>query len=388
MRIRRLLLAAAAAALPATAQAGAMCRAVIEPAPATVNSCTGGSTVTIAAVGDVLLHRPLQRHGYASRNGFRNIWRTAEPFISRADIAYANLEGPAAQGVSRTLQDIRDPGAKLDEVVYTGYPQFNYNPRIVKQLKAAGFDVVSTANNHAMDRGPLGADRTIAALKSARLSHTGTIAAGAGRSFVTHVDSPAGPVAFIACSFDTNGLADPSRQVLRCYRDRAELLSIIRQQARNPQVAGVIVTPHWGSEYATTPDAAQRSLARDMAAAGATAILGAHPHVVQRWDWLSGPVGKTLAIYSLGNFVSGQLDALNRRSGALAWLELCRGATGKLAVAQAGWIPVVMYKTAQGPYLSTAGTQSKWPLDAQARDLFASVLPTNGTQLDLICKSR
>lgn len=383
MRVRRLLWAAALCAAPLTAEA-ASCRPVVESAPP-VNPCAGGARVRLAAVGDVLLHRPLQAHGLSKRNGYREIWRYAEPFFAKADIAYANLEGPVARGVDGSFSAVRDPGARLDDRVYTGYPRFNYHPRIAGQLTAAGVDVVSLANNHAMDRGSLGVDRTIEAVRAAGLAHTGTIPSGGARSFVTHVNSPAGPVAFIACSFDTNGIADPGRQVLLCYRDRGELLAAVRREAARPDVAAVVVTPHWGSEYTHAPDGRQKALARDLAAAGATAVIGAHPHVVQPWDWLPGPRGKVLVIYSTGNFISGQLTPLNRRTGILAMVEMCRVPDGKLSVANAGWLAMLMNKTAKGPLLTPAGS-GMGAVAADARALVARYAPTNGMRVDFDCR--
>lgn len=375
MTWRLLVLLAALWAGPTQAQS---CRPVIEPARA----CPNG--LSIAAVGDMLLHRPLQARGYASPDGFRRIWLRAEPFLRRADIAYANLEGPVAAGITAGFAQANDPGPVLDGRIYTGYPRFNYHARIAGQLKAAGFDIVSTANNHAMDRGPLGADRTLAALDAAGLAHTGTIRAGAPRAFVTHVPTRAGPVAFIACSYDTNGISDPGRQVLRCFRDRAELLALTAQQANRPDVAAVIVTPHWGTEYSHSPNWQQRDLARALAAAGATAIIGAHPHVIQPMEWLDGPRGRVLVAYSTGNFVSAQLNSLSRRTGILAWLDLCPTAGRRHSVASAGWLPLVMYRTDQGPWLDVAGTGATG-LSAQARALAARLLPAGGTRLDLVC---
>ncbi|MDF0603272.1 CapA family protein [Psychromarinibacter sp. C21-152] len=387
MRLAGLVALAALLAAPVAAGA-ATCRPVVERVAPPVNPCTGRARVRLSAVGDVLLHRSLQAHGLASANGYREMWRYAEPYFRMADISYANLEGPVARGVNGSFTAVRDPGPRLDDNVYTGYPRFNYHPRIAGQLKAAGIDVVSTANNHAMDRGALGVDRTIDALKAAGLAYTGTIKKGAARDFVAYVASPAGAVAFIACSYDTNGISDPNRQVLLCYRDRAELLALVRREAARPDVAGVIVTPHWGGEYSHAPDANQKSLARALATAGATAVIGTHPHVVQPWEWLPGAGGtKTLVIYSTGNFVSGQLAPMNRRTGLLAMLEMCRAPSGKLAVANAGGLPMLMNRTQNGPLLTPAGSTSG-PVSDTARALVARHVTQAGLTVDFRCSEQ
>ncbi len=253
--MRRGLNLLAALACLAAAPARAECRAVIEPVAQTVKACLGDERVTIAAAGDVLLHRPLQRRGYADGDGFRGIWRPAEPFFRAADIAYANLEGPIAPGITRAFNTVIDPGPVLDDRVYSSFPMFNYHPVVIDALRVSGITLLSTANNQALDRGSIDIDLTIAALEKAGMAFTGTIRAGAARDFVTHTDTPLGRIAWIACTYSTNSIADRQSQVLTCYDDRQELLALIAAQAERSDVAAVIVTPHWGHEYQHSPNA-------------------------------------------------------------------------------------------------------------------------------------
>ncbi|MCG6903090.1 MAG: CapA family protein, partial [Rhodobacter sp.] len=347
------------------------------------------------AVGDVLLHRPLQRRGYGAADGFLGIWNAAAPIFRAADIAYANLEGPVAPGMTRAFTRSVDPGPVFDNRVYTSFPLFNYHPRVIADLRAAGINLVSTANNHAMDRGGNGADLTIGALRAAKMRFMGTITAGAPRRFVTLTDTALGQVAWIACTFSNNGIPDPNRQVLHCYDDRAELLGLIARSGARADVAGVIVTPHWGHEYQHSPNPNQRALAAEMVAAGATAIIGTHPHVVQPWEFPPRPDGgRALVVYSTGNFVSGQV-AMSRRTGALAWIELCRqppprdlarAMQSRLAVSQAGWMALLMQRTAAGPELVLTGPDSTG-LAAQAHDLLARHLPDSAIHATVSCKA-
>jgi hypothetical protein len=381
--------------LPSAASAGLECRATVRlpGGAATGTPCAGGDRLTIAAVGDVLLHSPLQRRGYAE--GFGAIWRDAAAILSAADIAYANLEGPVAPTVTRGLGTRRDPGAVFDNVVFTSFPLFNYHPVIVTDLVRAGVDVVSTANNHAMDRGPDGATATIAHLRAAGLAFTGTRGPDAARAFAVDLPSRFGMIVFLACSYSTNGLADPHRQVLTCYDDRDEVLAEVTRQAARPEVAAVVVTPHWGDEYSPVPNARQRDLAADLIAAGATAVIGTHPHVVQPWDFIHGPGGYPRpAIYSTGNFISGQVS-LPKQTGIVAWLELCRprGAADPgralfdgLEVSAAGWLAVHMGRGGEGPELTLA-TPSATGAATQARRLAAARLPDAELAVELSCQS-
>jgi len=361
---------------PAAGQAApALCR----PDPAripVVNACTDRARVSVAVVGDVLLHAPLQRRGY--RYGFHTIWGAAVPVLRAADIAIANLEGPVAPGLLRGGRRVADPGPVFDGAVYTGYPAFNYHPVVIDALRAAGVDAVTTANNHAMDRGPAGAVATLAELRRRGMAATGTTDPGAPRDFAARLPTALGTLSLIGCSYGTNGLPDPHRQVLLCFRDRAELLARVRVEAARPGSAGVIVLPHWGTEYNHQPGQDQRALARDLVAAGALAVVGTHPHVVQPWEVLTGPAGRVPVVHSTGNFVSGQVE-LARRTGLMVWMDLCRTPRG-VAVGALGHLPMVM-TFEQGPVLTLPGLGAQ----SAARALLDRLVPGSDLTGALVC---
>ncbi|GGD44050.1 CapA family protein [Sinisalibacter lacisalsi] len=316
-----------------------------------LNTCSG-PRARLAFVGDVLLHVQMQDHGY--KVGFGNIWHQPARYLRTADVAVANLEGAVAPGVAQDGTIGPDPGPGVDIRVYTGFPQFNYHPVVLRDLAAAGVDLVTTANNHAMDRGSVGADMTLAEVAKAGLAAVGTVPAGAPRDFVHRRATPAGTIAFIACSFSTNGLPDPKRQLLRCFRDEAQLTALVRREAADPGVAGVIVLPHWGVEYRTSPSANQRALARALVAAGATAVVGTHPHAVQPFEVLTSPGGGGApVVYSTGNFVAIQ-DFMPSKVGAMALIDLCRGADGRAVAERAGWIAMEMLFTDRGYWAEIA----------------------------------
>src|SRR5690606_39231718 len=109
--------------------------------------CADGTRVRVAAVGDVLLHDMLQKWAASQKEGFYAALDSVSDIIRAADIAFANLEGPAAEGVASNGKAVRPPATRYDKSVYRGYPMFNYHPSIVTDLKRAGFDVLLTANN-------------------------------------------------------------------------------------------------------------------------------------------------------------------------------------------------------------------------------------------------
>lgn len=310
--------------------------------------------VTVAAVGDVLLHAFLQQDAGQQPNGFATQLSPAAPFLRMADITVANLEGPAARGVlpgggERDLP----PGVFYDGAVYSGYPTFNFHPSIVPALAGAGVDVVQTANNHAMDRGPLGVDRTLQALDAAGLAHTGTRARGDGGPWHSTVTAGGHRIAFLACSYSTNGRADPHGQVLLCYEDETEVLATIRRLTADPAIDATILLPHWGQEYVETPDANQRRLARAALEAGAAAVIGTHPHVLQPVETLTTSDGRRgVVAYSLGNFLSSQWR-LNQRSSVILYLDLLPGPTG-LEAQPPAWLPTRVTRYVNGTVVQPA----------------------------------
>lgn len=308
--------------------------------------------ITLAAVGDVLLHDSVQRWAAGRPGGFAELFAPVADLIAAADVSFANLEGPAAAGIGKSGRAAKAPRRRYDGWVYSGYPMFNYHPSLATDLKRAGFDIVQTANNHSLDRYSLGADRTIDAVRKAGLGFTGTRKKGDRKSpWYTITPVRQGKriwnIAWLGCTYGTNGIPDRHKQVLHCYDQRAELLRNVRLLAARRDVHAVIVTPHWGPEYRHRPDAKQRLLARQILEAGATAIVGTHPHVIQPVEkYVTRDGRETLVAYSLGNFVSNQIG-LARRSSAILLLGLAADPkrAGKLTMAAMSWIPIWMRNT-------------------------------------------
>jgi poly-gamma-glutamate synthesis protein (capsule biosynthesis protein) len=312
-----------------------------EPMLGFVSETVPDSEIVIAFVGDVLLHGSLQRQAFAHPEGFRSLWAEVEDILQGADLAYANLEGPIAEGVDKRGGLAAAPVEHFDDWVYSSYPMFNYHPALAPALRAAGIDVVSTANNHSLDRFAVGADRTLAAVQAAGLAHTGTRPSDRPDA-PWHAVTRAGPhrIAWLACTYGTNGIPDRERQVLLCFEQQDEVLAAIARLSADPAIDAVILTPHWGNEYWHDPTAQQRTLAHAAIAAGATAVVGSHPHVVQPWERHVTAGGREgFVLYSLGNFVSGQRE-LPRRTSIILLLGLAETPDGGLTVAGARYVPI------------------------------------------------
>jgi hypothetical protein len=308
------------------------------------NPVVTGQAVTIAAVGDVLMHDPLQAYAAEQPDGFRALLARVTDLLQGADITFANLEGPAAANVYNTGREAKEPSTRYDGRVYSGYPMFNYHPTLVGDLKASGIDVLLTANNHSLDRQSLGVDRTIEAIQAAGLPYTGTrhrdqMTAPWYAITPTTVGGKTWNVAWLGCTYGTNEIPDRNSQVLFCFEQQDVVLATIRELAARPDIAAVFLTPHWGREYRHDPTDRQRKLAVAALEAGATAVIGTHPHVLEPFETYKTSDGRDAFIaYSLGNFISGQ-SSLARSSSVILLLALMPNAQEKLNLADVRFVP-------------------------------------------------
>lgn len=280
-------------------------------------ACDSGDTITIGAVGDVLLHGPLQKQGF--REGFRSLWNEIESWMSGADIFYANLEGPTAPGTAPGGKSVKDPGS-FDSYVYSGYPLFNYPAVVIKDLKDSGVDLLSTANNHSLDRNKQGVRLTLAACDEFGMPCFGT-RANADEKFYTLTQQKNWTIAWVACTYGTNGIPDKEDLVLNCFAtDRvSQLIASLKDK-----VDAVIITPHWGDEYQLKPNSQQKTYARRWLEEGAMAVIGTHPHVPQSWEKYTTASGEEkLILYSSGNFVSNQ-SGVAKQTGLMLFLGLSK----------------------------------------------------------------
>lgn len=287
-------------------------------------SCRGGQTATVSFVGDILVHRAIYESVVKGSKSFSQIWSRTDFMIQKADFSVANLEGPAALGVDSRGRDVGDVGFIYDGTVYSGTNfVFNFHPRILTNLKQSGYDLVSFANNHSLDRFSIGVDKTLAAARDVGLLTTGArIAQEHNASFATVSNIKGINVAFVGCTESLNGRSDNKNQILNCFNGQTE--KIISELAQNSRVDFIVVLPHWGEEYKPAPNSRQVSYAKKFIEAGAGAVIGSHPHVLQPWEKYVARDGReALIVYSLGNFVAWQ-SGINRKTGPIAYLGLSK----------------------------------------------------------------
>ncbi len=241
---------------------------------------------TLNAVGDIML----------SRFVATMIEREADPlfpfdqvsaFLQDADITFANLENPIAEG------------AKMPE---TGL-LFRADPEMAPVLRAAGFDIVSLANNHMTDRWEEGLLRSREILWNAGIANVGAGANETEAHAPAYLDVHGKRVAFLAYGdprFAKQVKFATAEQPGIALANVEHMKTDIASAKANADV--VIVSLHAGIEYRNTPDLTQQALAHGAIDAGADLVLGHHPHHIQPIEHYNG---KYIA-YSLGNFVFDQ----------------------------------------------------------------------------------
>ena len=265
-----------------------------EPTPTPTPQPTA-QDITISAVGDLMAHQPQLDSAYDKASetyDFTENYKEITDELSAADLTIGNLE--------TTLSG--------EEKKYSGYPAFNTPDSVLDALKAAGFDLLTTSNNHSMDRGWAGAKRTLETLDAAGIPHTGTFASKEDADKPLIVDVQGIKVAVLAYTYGSN------RAIEKSFSIKTIDLSVVKAdigKARQQGAQIVIICPHWGAEKARVPSDKVQSQAKAMLEYGADAVIGSHPHVLQKIERMEvtredGSSYNGLVAYSLGNFISNQ----------------------------------------------------------------------------------
>ena len=257
-------------------------------------------TAELVAVGDIMMHGTQIKSGYNPTTKTYNydpFFTEVKEILSSGDWIIGNLE--------TTLSG--------PETGYTGYPLFNAPDSLADAIAKAGFNIISTTNNHSLDRGEKGVLKTLENVKKRGLISVGTAASVEEAEKIVIVEKNNISMAILAYSYGTNGIPIPKgKNYLVSLIDAKKITEDITK-ARKSGVDVVTVILHFGSEYQRQPNTTQKTLVKQLVDAGADIILGSHPHVVQPYQVFeqtgkSGKSKKVVVIYSMGNFVSNQRE--------------------------------------------------------------------------------
>lgn len=248
-------------------------------------------------VGDIMGHGPQIESAAIEPNklyDYSPCFRFIAPLLEQNDLAIGNLE--------LTL-----PG----KPPYTGYPTFKSPDELPLALRAAGFDLLVTANNHSNDGGLIGVQNTIKTLEKNGFYQTGTFIDSSHRAALYPLIVYKGnfKLAFLNYTYGTNGIPNHKPSVVNLIDEKAIKADIDAAKAHKPDA--IITVVHWGDEYQLAENERQRALAQKMLSWGSTMVIGAHPHVVQPiknypLQETNGATRNGLVVYSMGNFISAQ----------------------------------------------------------------------------------
>lgn len=300
------------------------------------NKTPEDATFTMAITGDIMCHNTQYNDAYDASTGtydFSYVFEDVKYYIQTADIAVGNLETTFAGS----------------EVGYSSYPTFNTPEALAYNLKSIGFDVLTTANNHSLDKGYKGIESTISYLDDADISHTGTFNSEESQNTILYKYVKGVKIAFLSYTYGTNGIAVPSGKDYCINLIDKDLISKQLQLAKEGDPDLICVSMHWGQEYRTTPTQEQEELADFLFQNGVDIILGNHSHVLEPMEQKTvtledGTTKNCFVIYSLGNFISGQTKELTKDTAILNLTITKKGETGEVTIDGTSYTPLYMYK--------------------------------------------
>jgi poly-gamma-glutamate capsule biosynthesis protein CapA/YwtB (metallophosphatase superfamily) len=259
--------------------------------------------VTLTAVGDIMLGRGVKK--YLDTEGYAYPFLLVQDALRNSDLTFGNLELPLSS------RGVLHPTKRL------GFPAFRADPAAVEGLLTAGFNVLSLANNHILDYGQQALLDTMVVLQESGISHVGVgrnMNAARAPVFLQVRDLK---IAFLAyCSF----YGATAHQVGTAPLEPKLMQEDVRTARQAADV--VVVSLHFGIEYSPCPLPRHRAIAHSLVDAGATLILGHHPHLLQGIERYRN----SLIVYSLGDFVfdSSDEDVMRRKIDESRFAEIIR----------------------------------------------------------------
>lgn len=293
-----------------------------QPTPSAPSSSDTESTVSsepikesfakVVSIGDIMAHSPQIKGAYNPTTkgyDFSAFFKEISPYFKDADLAVGNLE-------------VTFGGEESGE--YRGYPTFNTPDSLADYIKDAGINLLLTANNHSYDTGLFGLKRTARVLKNKGISFIGTRESEED-SLYTVKEINGIKIGMADYTYETGG-SNPDRKYLNGillskdadplissfdYKKIEEFYSEAKTVIAHMKEAGaefIVFYIHWGNEYQTSPNTAQKSIAQRLSNLGVDIIIGSHPHVIQPVELIHSEDGEntTVCLYSSGNAVSNQ----------------------------------------------------------------------------------
>lgn len=268
--------------------------------------------LSIIVTGDALLHAAVyedakyklkskkQSFGY----NFLPMLDTLKPIIKKYDLAFYNQETILGG----------------TELVLSSYPTFNSPKEFGDNMLSLGFNLISLANNHTLDKGKKGIESSLKFWhdqeKSLDIAIAGSYLNALDRKKERIFKKNGITYALLAYTYGTNGIPLPKNEefLVNVYNEEMIKKDVL---AIRDKVDFLMVSMHWGDEYQFKPNKEQKRYAALLADLGVDLVIGTHPHVLQPIE----KIKNTIVIYSLGNLISAQKGE-ERRVGALVAMDV------------------------------------------------------------------
>lgn len=277
---------------------------------------TRAHSLSLVMAGDALLHTPVYTDAQkvdsstgAITYNFAKMFAPIAPLIARYDLAFYNQEtilGGTELGLS-------------------SYPSFNSPQEFGDTMLSLGFNLISLANNHTLDKGERGVRAMLAywhtkeaesIARAMPIAIAGSYASQEDRDKPRIYEKNGITYALLAYTYGTNGIPIPKgKEYLVNVYTKDMLIRDVK--ALRDKVDLLLVSMHWGIEYDFAPSKEQREFAALLASLGVDIVIGNHPHVIQPIE----KIGNTLVIYSHGNLISAQ-KGINKRVGMLTSVRI------------------------------------------------------------------
>lgn len=270
---------------------------------------------TFVVFGDNLIHEPIYRYGLqggTDNSGSANSdlgnsdFERPEPDTSEFDFLYENVRDIIAESDIAVIN--QETPLTDDPAEYGDYPRFGTPMQVGEAIANAGFDVVTCATNHALDRGKEGIHTTKAFFTDNHIRCLG-IQSEEEKDYRPYEILVKNGVRFamLNYTYGTNGIRLPEENpyMVHLLDDENKIANDIKRAKEESDF--VIVFVHWGTEYAEVPDDFQRKWTQVFADCKVDVVVGTHPHAIQPYEMLRDEDGHEMLIYySIGNYISAQ----------------------------------------------------------------------------------
>lgn len=306
-------------------------------------------SATLRFIGDFVIHEPIFKsaerlarlenaeHDY----DFAPMLDSIRAAMSNADFTVTNVDGCLGK-------------KDLEKYRYSGYPAFITPHHILYALKDCSVDMLTLANNHMLDSWYSGLMYTIDNVDSFGIRYIGASRTQEERNTPVICDVNGIRIGFLNYTKDLNSMDRQPALDKRAMQFAVHAIknSDCMADAKRLKDAGanvIVCCMHWGTEYEKEPDQNQKEYAEKLMEAGVDVIIGGHPHVVQRAEWLRGvnqfgETQETLCLYSLGNFLSFQRTRY-RDGGIIFEFTIQEQADGSYRIVDPGYLPTWVWVT-------------------------------------------